>query len=80
MPTVLMKDGFRFFFYSADWHEPIHIHVEYADGLAKFWLKPIALESSYRLKPKEIRKAKKIIEENQSLMKEKWNEYFSKKY
>ena len=79
MPTVLRKDGFRFFFYSADWHEPMHIHVEYADGLAKFWLEPVLLESSYKLKTKDINKAEKIIEENHLLMKKKWNEYFSRK-
>ena len=56
------------------------IHVEYADGLAKFWLEPVVLESFYRLKPKDIKKAKRIIKENRSFMKGKWNEYFSKKY
>jgi len=41
MPTVFIKDGFRFFFYSADWHEPMHIHVEYGEAKAKFWLEPV---------------------------------------
>ncbi len=27
MPTVLRKDGYRFFFYSNE-HLPIHIHIE----------------------------------------------------
>ena len=79
MPTILREDGFRFFFYSADWHEPLHIHVEYAGGLAKFWLEPVLLESSYGFKAKDIKKAKKIIVDNHSFMKRKWNEYFSKK-
>jgi hypothetical protein len=26
MPTVFIKDGFRFFFYSNE-HRPIHVHV-----------------------------------------------------
>jgi hypothetical protein len=34
MPTVLTKDGFRIFFYSADGNEPVHVHIEYGDGLA----------------------------------------------
>jgi len=27
MPTVLLINGFRFFFYSNENNEPIHIHV-----------------------------------------------------
>ena len=35
MPTILEKDGFRFFFYSND-HRPIHVHVRYGNGEAVF--------------------------------------------
>jgi hypothetical protein len=38
MPTVLRAGPFRFFFYAGDKDEPAHIHVEGANGLAKFWL------------------------------------------
>jgi hypothetical protein len=31
MPTLLRWKGYRFFFYSADFWEPAHIHV-YKDG------------------------------------------------
>ena len=38
MPTVLVIEGFRFFFFSNEGFEPPHIHVEKGDGHAKWWL------------------------------------------
>ena len=40
MPTVLLKDGFRFFFYSDEGSEPAHIHVKKGDAEGKIWLEP----------------------------------------
>jgi hypothetical protein len=40
VPTALRVEGYRFFFYSNEGHEPPHIHVQKAEGIAKFWLKP----------------------------------------
>lgn len=77
MPTVFKKDGYRFFFYSADGFEPMHIHVEFADGNAKFWLSPLQLAYSYRMKAQELKKARVLIEKNLKLIEEKWNEYFN---
>ena len=37
MPTLLNKDGFKFFFYANE-HEPKHIHVMRGDGFAKIEL------------------------------------------
>lgn len=79
MPTILIKNGFRVFFFSADWNEPIHVHVEYGGALAKFWLKPLRVDSVYKMKPKDLRKARMIIEDNAQLIEERWNEYYSKK-
>ncbi len=35
MPEIFRFFGFSFFFYSRE-HEPIHIHVEGAEGFAKY--------------------------------------------
>ena len=35
MPNLLTIFGLRFFFYSRE-HEPVHVHVESKEGLAKF--------------------------------------------
>lgn len=79
MPSLITEDGFRFFFYSADYKEPMHVHVEYGDGEAKFWLKPIQLASSYKFRSQELRKARLLVEKHQKMFEEKWNEYFSQK-
>lgn len=42
MSTLLTIFGIRFFFYSRE-HEPIHVHVEHADGKAKFILEEKAV-------------------------------------
>lgn len=44
MPTVLRIGPYRFFFYSSDWKEPAHIHVERDKAQAKFWLNPVRFE------------------------------------
>jgi hypothetical protein len=43
MPTVLRIKGYRFFFFSLEGHEPPHVHIESAERVAKFWLRPVAL-------------------------------------
>ncbi len=40
MPTVLFLNGFRFYFYSNENDEPIHIHIEKAEGNGKIWIEP----------------------------------------
>ena len=76
MPTVFRKDGYRFFFYSEEGAEPIHIHVAYSGYRAKFWLQPdVILASNIGLKASEIKKAKMLIQENILLIEEKWDEY-----
>ena len=76
MPTIFTKNGFRFFFYSEEGNKPIHVHVNDGSALAKFWISPeVQLASNIGLKSQEIKKAKKLIKENLSLIEEKWNEF-----
>jgi len=76
MPTVLNIDGFRFFFYSSDWKEPIHIHVEKDNNTAKIWLNPKRLQRSHGFSRKEINRILNIIEENYEIIERCWNEFF----
>lgn len=78
MPTVLRAEGFRFFFYSEEGSEPPHVHVERQKGRAKFWLRPVALESSRGLKIQELSRAEAIVIENQKVFEDRWNEHFAK--
>lgn len=78
MPTVLFVNGFRFFFFSADGTEPIHVHVKKGDGDGKVWLEP-QLSPAYLLgfSSQEEKKIMEIVTENKELIIAKWNEYFS---
>lgn len=78
MPTVLFISGYRFFFYSNEGFEPMHIHIEKGDSVAKFWLEPLELEYNYGFKARELRDLYILIEENIESLKQKWNEYFGK--
>ena len=77
MPTVLRVGPYRFFFYAGDENEPVHIHVERDDNVAKFWLQPIRLQNNGGFRPREINRIQKHIEDNYELLLGKWNEYFS---
>lgn len=76
MPTLLLINGFRFFFYSNEGTEPPHVHVEHGDGTAKFWLEPVELVESYDLKQGSLRDARLLVEQNRNTFLEKWHEYF----
>lgn len=78
MPVVLFINGFRFFFFSNENDEPVHIHVEKADATAKFWLDPIELVYNFGFSSRELRQIKELTEENIELFLKKWNEYFFK--
>jgi hypothetical protein len=79
MPTVLIVDGFRFFFYSNENNEPVHIHVEKDGGSGKIWLEPeIAVAWFYGFTNKEEKEISGIIKEHAEAFKNKWYEYFGK--
>ncbi|MEQ8812385.1 MAG: DUF4160 domain-containing protein [Imperialibacter sp.] len=77
MPTALLVNGFRFYFYAGDKNEPAHVHVEKGDGNAKIWLEP-ELEAKYfhYFKPQEKKEVMRIAESNYDLLKQKWHEFF----
>ena len=77
MPTVLRIGPYRFFFYSSDGEEPIHIHVQRDQAIAKFWVDPLRLDYGTGFKASELRKIERIISENSETIVEAWNEYFS---
>lgn len=62
MPTILVIFGLRFYFFANE-HLPIHVHLENADGLAKIALEPeIKLIENNGIKPKDIKRAMSIVE------------------
>ena len=77
MPELFRLFGIRFFFFSNE-HLPIHVHIENADGDAKFEIKPVKLVNNNCIKNKDLKLAESIIEENEELIEKRWKEYFKK--
>ena len=65
------------FFYSADRHEPRHVHVERDDKRAKFWLDPVRLARSSGFSAEELRGIERLVVERTPFLVEKWDEYFN---
>lgn len=78
MPTILIVKGFRFFFYSKEGAEPVHVHVEKGDKVAKFWIDPFVLVENHGFISSELRIIMEIIENNKQVIINKWNEHFTK--
>jgi hypothetical protein len=76
MPTVLRVDGFRFYFYSLEGDEPPHVHIEYGDRLAKYWLVPVELAESGRFRSHELTRARAMVIAHRAVLLEAWHEYF----
>lgn len=77
MPELFRLFGIRFFFFSNE-HLPIHIHIKNSDGDAKFVINPIKLIENHGMKSKDLKLAESIIEENEELIINRWEEYFNK--
>ena len=76
MPTIKnIPSPYRFFFYSFDCNEPIHVHVQREKMTCKFWLEPAALSKNRRFSPRELNRIRRIIYENQDKIIEAWHEH-----
>ena len=74
MPTVLRIKGFKFYFFSEEGLEPVHIHVKKGGGVAKFWLAPVRLAHSEGFKKQELRHIIKLLELYELRLIRAWNE------
>jgi hypothetical protein len=77
VPTVKRIRSFRFFFYSNEGSEPVHIHVEDNGRAAKFWLAPVGLAWSSGYNASELRQLRQIVEDHQTEFQVSWHEHFS---
>lgn len=74
MPTLLMKDGFKFFIYANE-HMSKHIHVTKGGDYAKIDLETLAVIEIFFSKSEMIT-VLEIASENRELFMRKWNEFF----
>jgi hypothetical protein len=76
MPTVLLVDGFRFYFYSNEGTEPPHVHVEKGDGAGKWWLDPVSVVWHDGFTKPQLRRINMIVLEHRERLLEAWDDYF----
>jgi hypothetical protein len=76
MPTVLRVAGYRFSFFAEEGNEPPHIHIQKAEGKAKFWLDPISLVYERGFTSRQLRFIKKTLIENQQYLLEERYGFF----
>jgi hypothetical protein len=75
LPTLLNKNGFKFFFYANE-HEPKHIHIMNGSGFAKIELENLKVAQNY-FKPKDLKLALEIVKDNKNEFERIWNEWFN---
>ncbi|MEM6453380.1 MAG: DUF4160 domain-containing protein [Cyanobacteria bacterium P01_D01_bin.105] len=77
MPTILRIGPYRLYFYSHEPNEPPHIHIDRDGSSVKFWLEPVEIANNIGFSAKELRKLKKLVEENKTVLWEAWHDYFN---
>ncbi|MEW5894130.1 MAG: DUF4160 domain-containing protein [Pseudomonadota bacterium] len=79
MPVIFRHRGYRVFFYSNEGNprEPLHVHVQRGEALAKFWVDPeVSVAESHGLNGAELSELIDIIEQNRFLIEGTWHEFF----
>lgn len=76
MPTIFSVFGYKFYFYAND-HTPIHIHVIRGGAKAKYKLFPVSLEYNYGFKSSELKMIESIIEDNEEIIAQHRNTFFN---
>lgn len=77
MPTLLLLNGIRYFFFSNENNEPIHVHIAKGSAHGKIWLEPsIKLANWKGFNSAEQKEILENVKANYETFKLKWNEYF----
>ncbi len=76
MPFVLSVGPFVLRFYAREGTEPPHVHVRRDAGVAKFWLDPVRFDGARDMKPKDVRRAERIVRRNEHVLLDAWADFF----
>jgi len=76
VPTLLLKDGFKFFFYANE-HEPQHVHVMKGGNFCKVELSTLRVTQNY-MKAADLKKVLVLVEEHRKEFGRSWNAYFKR--
>jgi hypothetical protein len=77
-PTVFRHGPYRFYFFSRE-EVRMHVHVQSADGEAKFWLEPeIELARNYGLNTRQVNTVLRLVKEHEDEIREAWQAHFGR--
>jgi len=76
MPTVLLWNGYRFYFFSNEGNERPHIHVDRAENSVKFWLEPISVARNFGFSQRDLRVVEEKVTAEKDRFLEAWHGYF----
>ena len=79
MPVVFRYKGVRFFFYSNEGNprEPVHVHAQRGECLAKIWLYPEPIiADSFGFSPSELQTIIAQVRLRTGEIERIWNEHF----
>ncbi len=83
MPTILLIQGWRLFFYSNERDEPMHVHACKAETECKYWIRYDLYEIEeawfYNLTPPLRREIRRIIFGHLDLIMGEWRQSFGGK-
>jgi len=83
MPTILLVQGWRLYFYSNEGKEPMHVHARKGEAECKFWLFPqrfdIEEEFQSNCTPRLTREIRRIIYQHFDEICEAWRTHFKVK-
>jgi hypothetical protein len=75
-PTVFRERGYRFYFFSRE-EARKHVHIEGANGEAKFWLEPdIRLANSHGFSRQQLVRIGEMVKEHQHELIRAWDAFF----
>jgi hypothetical protein len=78
MPTIKGIPGpYRFYFYSFDCNEPVHVHAEREAAQCKFRLTPLMLASNHGFAPRELNRVRQLVAEHHVRIRRAWDEHCS---
>jgi hypothetical protein len=80
MPTILYVQGWRFYFYSNEGTEPMHVHAGKGDAECKYWIDSerfdIKEDFVYNCTPRLRREVRQIIFEHFDQIVAAWRDHF----
>jgi len=77
MPKDFVQGPHKFFFYSNEGNEPMHLHIRSGSNEAKFWVQPVEFAYGEGFRDHELNEIRRIVEARVGEIRNKWNEHFS---